>query len=120
MRSFSQSAAVMVIFGSLVLAGCVPQTRARLAPAVPVAVDPAAPTVDPNAASLTDREPDTCKAADHVALLGQPTSAVALAGITKQTRIIAPGMIIDQEEYDSGRVNFYLNGEGIVVRMNCG
>lgn len=120
MRSFSQSAAVMVIFGSLVLAGCVSQTQVRRTPATPVAYAPAAAATDPAPPSLTDREPDTCKAADHVALLGQPSGAVAMAGITKPARIIAPGMIIDQEEYDSGRVNFYLNGDGVVVRMNCG
>lgn len=91
-----------------------------MTPALAVPVVGQDPSPEVPAAGLNDREPDTCKAADHVALLGQPTRAVALSGIAKPTRIVAPGMIVDQEEYDSMRVNFHLNDAGVVVRINCG
>ncbi|WP_168732981.1 I78 family peptidase inhibitor [Aliigemmobacter aestuarii] len=129
MASFPLSAGLFIVFGSVVLAGCTPAARRAPAPVVPVvtvpsATDPAlavpgAIAVDPTP-GLNDREPDTCKAADHVALLGQPGSAAATAAIAKPVRIVAPGMIVDQEEYDSFRVNFYLNDQGVIVRMNCG
>lgn len=128
MPSFAPSAAVSVVFWVLVLAGCTPVARKAHHPApetvVPLASTLGAASADPATAaaqaSLLNREPDTCKAADHVALLGQPGDAVARAGIAKPVRLVHPATIVDQEEYESQRVNFHLNEAGIIVRMNCG
>jgi hypothetical protein len=80
------------------------------------AVPPDAVDVTPG---LTEQEPDTCKAAELAGLIGQPSAAVATAGITRPTRIVPAGGLVSQD-YDAGRVNLYLDSAGSIVRIACG
>jgi hypothetical protein len=80
------------------------------------------PPFDPNAdvtPGLNDKEPDTCHAANHAYLLGQPVAALSSAGITKEVRVIAPGALGTQE-YNSQRINVTLDDAGTILRLSCG
>jgi hypothetical protein len=108
---------------TITLTACAPAPRYSPEPEPPrpiAGVDPVSGVLVDVTPGLNEREPDTCKAFQHTALLGQPASVVQAAQIGKPKRIVAPGSIISQEEYDSFRVNFYLDQTGKVIRINCG
>lgn len=112
------------LFLLLALAACASapeqQPVAPVNPAAPVGIDPLTGQKIDLTPGLNDREPDTCKAADYAYLRGQNQSAVATAGITKPTRLIPLGSIVSQEEYNSFRINFHLDGMGNIVALSCG
>jgi hypothetical protein len=107
---------------SLALAACLLLLAACAGPEPdpvtdPVAAEGAGPIdVTPG---LNEQEPDTCKAADLAALIGQPAAAVAAAGITRPSRIVPLGGLVSQD-YDASRVNFRLDAAGLVARIDCG
>ena len=115
MNAFTPAVLVTLVL----MAACAPPPPPP--PVAPIAgIDPVTGLPVDVTPGLNEREPDTCKAADHIALLGQQAPAIQTAGITKTFRVVSPGAIVSQEEYNSFRVNFYLDGTGKIVRINCG
>lgn len=93
----------------------------------PVVLAPSVPGIDPVTGQpidltpgLNDREPDTCHAADYQNLMGQTEVEVRAAGITRPTRMVTLTSIVDQEQYDSFRINFHTDATGRIVRITCG
>ncbi|MDF1872366.1 I78 family peptidase inhibitor [Vannielia sp.] len=68
---------------------------------------------------LLEREPDTCGASNQQVAVGQPASVISTLGIRGTTRTVQPGAIITQE-YNPSRMNFYLDGNGVITRVSCG
>ena len=68
---------------------------------------------------LLDREPDTCGAQSLQNMLGQSASIVPGLALEGPFRIVKPDDIVTQE-YNAQRVNFRVNGSGIVTRVSCG
>ena len=101
----------------LLLAACAP-TPEPLVAAVP-GIDPLTGQPVDLTPGLSDLEPDVCKSAPYRSLIGQPAAAVAAAGIAAPTRVIPLGGIIT-EEYSSSRINFYLDGAGVIAKISCG
>lgn len=102
---------------ALVLAGCAP---------TPVPVIATVPGLDPVTGQtvdltpgLNDLEPDVCKSAVYAGLIGQPSTAVASAGITQTVRVIPLGSLVT-EEYSSQRIDFYLDSAGNIAKISCG
>lgn len=78
--------------------------------------------VDPNidlTPGWNDKEPDTCHAADFQYLVGQPSTALDMAGITRAYRVIVPGALVSQE-YDSQRIDVQVDEAGTITRLTCG
>jgi hypothetical protein len=75
--------------------------------------------VDPTPGFI-EREPDTCKAAGLQGLLGQPAGNVRTVPMPGPYRIIGPGVVVDQNEYRSDRVDIYTDAEGTIIRIGCG
>lgn len=75
-----------------------------------------APQVDNG---LEEREPDTCNAEALQAALGQNKAVIEGLGLDQPVRILMPDSIATQE-YNPSRVNFYVNAEGNILRINCG
>ena len=92
----------------------------QLAPAVPPGIDPVTGQPIDLTPGLNDREPDTCHAADYQNLMGQTEVEVRAAGITRPTRMVTLTSIVDQEQYDSFRINFHTDATGRIVRITCG
>ena len=93
----------------------------------PVVLAPSVPGIDPLTGQpvdltpgLNDREPDTCHAVDYQSLMGQTEVEVRAAGITRPTRMVTLTSIVDQEQYDSFRINFHTGATGRIVRITCG
>ena len=109
---------------ALVLAGC--GSTSEVEPVQP-APQVALPGIDPvtglpidRTPGLNDREPDTCHAADYQSLIGQTEAEVRAAGIPRPTRMVTPTSIIDQERYDSFRINFHTDVAGRIFKITCG
>lgn len=68
---------------------------------------------------FNEREPDTCGAEDFQTALGQSREIIPGLGVSREIRIISPGDIVTQE-YNPLRMNFYVNGNGIITRVTCG
>lgn len=96
----------------LALAACTPAPEPD---PVPVVRDP---NVDVTP-GLNEKEPDTCGAKKFAQLVGQPQTAVAMAGITQEYRIIDPFSIVTQE-YSPDRINVNVDGAGIITHLTCG
>lgn len=100
-----------LILAALALAACVREP------------EPApAPVYDPNidvTPGWNDKEPDTCHASQLQHLVGQPVEALHMEGIPRAYRVIAPGAIVSQE-YDSQRLDAYIDGAGTIVKVSCG
>ncbi len=95
------------------LAGCaapVPPPPPEPMPVVPVDLTP----------GFNEREPDTCKAAGLQGLIGQPAGNVRTVPMPGPYRIIAPGQVVDQNEYRSDRVDIHVDAAGIITRIGCG
>lgn len=113
------SALVMALF----LAACGPSPEPELAPVNPVlptGLDPMTGQPIDTTPGLNDREPDTCHAADYQNLLGQTENEVRASGITRPVRMVTMTTIVDQEMYDSFRINFHTDATGRIVRISCG
>ena len=63
--------------------------------------------------------PDSCFAADHAALVGQPISAFDQSALDQPVRIIPPGGIVTME-YNPKRLNVDLDSNDVIVRFWCG
>ena len=68
---------------------------------------------------LVEREPDTCQLANYAELIGQSQTDASFFAFDRPFRFVGPDDIVTQE-YDPRRVNLYVNGNGVVVRTNCG
>jgi hypothetical protein len=107
---------VPLLLSALIAAGCAAPPPAAPPPGGPQPGDLVSGIVgDP----LEEREPDLCRAAEHQRFVGQPGSIVPALGITRRYRVIEFGGIVTQE-YDAGRLNFYLSPDGIIQRVACG
>lgn len=69
--------------------------------------------------TLVEREPDLCNVADYQTYVGQPGSIVPTLGITRIYRVVEFGGIVSQE-YNPGRINFWLAPTGEIARIGCG
>ncbi len=63
--------------------------------------------------------PDSCFAADHAALVGQPIEALDQSALDQPVRVIPPGGIITME-YSPRRLNVDLDNANNIVRFWCG
>ncbi|SIO32339.1 I78 family peptidase inhibitor [Vannielia litorea] len=78
------------------------------------------PLQDNSDSGLVEREPDICGAAAYrERAVGQPSSVIPTLGVTRQIRVIPHGGIVTQE-YSPYRMNFYLDGSGLITRVSCG
>ena len=68
---------------------------------------------------LEEDGPDSCFAADHAALVGQPLSAFDQSTLDQPVRIIPPGGIVTME-YSPRRLNVDLDDGSNIVRFWCG
>lgn len=100
----------------LLLAACVPpdDTTER-----PGDLQPGDLISQPGKDGLVEREPDLCKAADYQQYVGQAGSIVPSLGISRTYRVIRHGDIFTQE-YNAGRLNFWLTPSGTIERVVCG
>mgnify|MGYP006199418061 FL=1 len=120
MSGLAKSTALLL---TLFMAACAPAPEPApmpVQPVVPPGIDPVTGQPIDLTPGLNDREPDTCHAADVQYLLGQTEAAVSAAGLTRPTRMVVPGGIFSQEEYNSFRVNFCTDSTGRIVRISCG
>lgn len=120
MIGLAKSSALLLL---LAMAACAPAPApqpAYVPPALPPGIDPVTGQPIDLTPGLNDREPDTCHAADHQYLVGQTEAAVNAAGLTRPSRMVRPGGIVSQEEYDSFRINFHTDAMGTIVRITCG
>lgn len=83
------------------------------------APEPALPPGDVTP-GFNEREPDTCKAAGLQGLLGQPSAGLQAMPMPGPVRIIAPGDVVDQEEYRSSRIDVKVDSTGIITQVSCG
>lgn len=120
MTSLAKSSALLL---ALFLAAC--GSTSETEPVQPVQVAP--PGIDPVTGlpidltpGLNDREPDTCHAADYQSLVGQTENEVRAAGITRPTRMVTLTTIVDQERYNSFRINFHTDATGRIYKISCG
>ena len=107
-----QLPAILAVGMAALLSACAPAPRA-----VPAVV--AAPPVDLTP-GFAEREPDTCKAAGLQGLVGQPSGNLRTVRLPGPVRMVAPGQVVDQEEYRSDRINVQLDGEGLIQGLSCG
>lgn len=68
---------------------------------------------------LNDKEPDTCHAGLFSYYIGKPVTEVQAAVAGKPLMVIAPGSLGSQE-YDSARINAFVDDKGLVYRLSCG
>lgn len=99
---------------AVALAGCAP-----LPPERPALREKEQTPVDLTP-GFQEREPDTCKAAGLTGLIGQPSGMVRTVAMPGPYRIIAPGQVVDQDEYRSDRVDIHTDAEGVILRISCG
>lgn len=77
------------------------------------------PVVQPVEYALKQREPDSCNSARAAVFQGQPSAKIAPSGFPGPYRILPVGAIVTQE-YNAARVNFHLDQNGVVSRIDCG
>lgn len=81
--------------------------------------EPAPVVLPPIDSGLETREPDSCGAAALEHLIGQ-TEGMLRTVVLKQTyRVVPVGALVTQE-YNAGRVNFYLDDTGRIAQVRCG
>ncbi len=108
--------ATMICATALLLAGCVPLPEEGPPPNAP---QPGDLIAGPTNGSLIEREPDLCKAADYQQYLGQPGTVVSTLFISRDYRVVPFAGIVSQE-YNAGRLNFWLAETGEITRIGCG
>lgn len=108
---------------AVALIGCttVPEEE-PLAPAPDVPVEqPVAASEDP-AAEPYDPSKDltliTCRAHETLDLIGTPV-ADALLRLPENRRIVRPGDVVTQD-YDTSRMNVFVNEAGTITKIECG
>lgn len=86
-----------------------------------VPVQPAVGALPPPAGrtALRERQPDLCGASRYASAVGQPGSVVPGLGVTGDHRIVEHRGIV-QQEYQAYRLNFRLDENGIITRVDCG
>lgn len=100
----------LLLAGGLLLAGC----------GVVVPAPPAGPSLPPVPAPADD----TCGAAPHAALVGQPATALERVMILRQVRLIRPGTPVT-EDFMPARINFHISAPDVagverIARIACG
>jgi hypothetical protein len=70
-------------------------------------------------APVPAQKSDSCGLSDHAYLKGQPAVAVKSAGLKQPYRVVPKGSLVTQD-YSAARVNFYLDGQGVIIRIACG
>jgi hypothetical protein len=108
----AETFAVLPAVGLIGMAACVADP-----PAEPAALPGPAADLTPG---FNEREPDTCKAAGLQHLLGQPSATLQTLPMPGPVRIIAPGDVVDQEEYRSTRIDVKVDSTGIITQISCG
>lgn len=76
------------------------------------------PAVD-RTPGLNDKEPDTCHAGNFLFYIGKPVSELQVAVAGRPLMVVAPGALGTQE-YQSDRINAFVDGAGLVYRLSCG
>ncbi|MGK7651401.1 MULTISPECIES: I78 family peptidase inhibitor [unclassified Roseovarius] len=66
-----------------------------------------------------EKGPDSCLAATHAALVGQPLSAFDQSALDQPVRVIPPGGIVTMD-YNPERLNVDLDSSNTIVRFWCG
>lgn len=104
--------AILLIFTLFLgLSACAPEPEPAPLPAYDPTID-----VTPG---LNDREPDTCHAGNFGFYVGRPVAELQAAVVDKPLAVIVPGALGSQE-YNSARINAYVDGAGTVYRLSCG
>jgi hypothetical protein len=80
--------------------------------------DGAGGVVIDSTSGLQERLPDTCGLSNYEGFVGQTTAAVIIPP-EANTRVVQPGEILSQI-YVADRVNFYVDGQGVITRIICG
>ncbi len=62
---------------------------------------------------------DTCGAAPHSALIGQPATALERVLIMRQVRVIYPDTMVTMD-FIPTRINFEIDAAGRIARITCG
>jgi hypothetical protein len=76
------------------------------------------PTIDVTP-GLNDKEPDICHAANFSYYVGKPVAELQTAVADKPLLVLAPGSLGSQE-YNSARINAFVDETGNVYRLSCG
>lgn len=61
----------------------------------------------------------TCKSGEYTYLIGRNKSALDSITLPEPTRILHPGMAMTMD-YLEGRLNFYLDKKGKIMKLSCG
>jgi len=102
--------AILLIFTLFLgVSACAPK------PAPAPAYDPAL-DVTPG---LNDKEPDTCHARNFGYYIGKPLAELQIALAGQPLMVLAPGALGSQE-YNSARINAYVDAAGMVYHLSCG
>ncbi|MDO5657948.1 MAG: I78 family peptidase inhibitor [Paracoccus sp. (in: a-proteobacteria)] len=97
------------------------QAQAATPAQPPVPVQPSYAPIDTAAGGsrLEEKQPDLCRASRFSHVIGQPADAVASLGITDSYRIVE-FRGIEPQQYQPYRVNFHLDQQGLISRIECG
>ncbi|WP_022703235.1 I78 family peptidase inhibitor [Pseudorhodobacter ferrugineus] len=68
---------------------------------------------------LVTREPDSCGVDKLTGLMGQPEGMLRTVQLPAEYRIVPFGTLVTQE-YNSHRVDIYLDEKGLIARITCG
>lgn len=89
----------------------------------PVPAQDRAPVMAPVMAPVPLGADDTCGAAPHAALVGQPATALERELILRQVRLIRPGTPLTRDHV-AARINFHIaaspDGSETVTAISCG
>lgn len=80
---------------------------------------PLGPVAGPAPDPLPVGAADTCGAAPHAALIGQPATALEREMILRQVRLIRPNTPVTRD-YRQERINFHIDGNEQVTAITCG
>lgn len=61
----------------------------------------------------------TCKSTSYTHLIGHNESVLDTLGLPERTRVLRPGMAMTMD-YFEGRLNFYLDQTGKIIKLSCG
>lgn len=102
------------------LAACIP-AQPDPGPAPVILGDPAVASGKAGTnAALSERTPDSCRKGALQALIGQPAGNLRTVRLAGGSRIIPPGGIVSQEDYNPQRINAYIDNRGVITRLECG
>lgn len=98
---------LLPLFVALCVAACMPTPE-------PVPI----PTPRPNPV-LKEQEPDSCGAGKLGHLVGKTEGMLRTVHLKGRYRAIRPGGMVTQD-YDSLRLNVYLDDKGLIEQLSCG